>query len=192
MSVGIVVLAAGEARRFGAAKLALPIDGTPLVRRAVLAALGAGVPVVVVTGAHRGPVEACIADLAVERVFNANWAAGIGSSIASGMAALPATCGAAIIALADQVLVRADEFRELVAAHARAPEHIIAAQFGDVVGPPCLFPRAFFQELLQLTGDRGARRLLREHACRVVALPMAAAAVDIDTPTDAARLGGST
>jgi len=185
--IGIVVLAAGAATRFGASKLTVPIDGVPLVRRAALAALGASAHVVVITGAHRAAVESCIADLAVERVFNPGWADGIGGSIACGVAALSPSCDATIIALGDQALIGSDEFRALIAAHARAPGRIIAATYADVVGPPCLFPPALFGELIELAGDRGARMLLRRHSRLVDALPMACAAVDIDTVDDAAR-----
>lgn len=185
--IGVVVLAAGAATRFDSSKLTVPIAGVPLVRRAALAALGAGDHVVVITGAHRAAVESCIADLAVERVFNPGWADGMGSSIACGIAALSASCDAAIVALADQVLVGSDEFRALIVAHARAPGRIVAAIYADVVGPPCLFPRAFFGELIELAGDRGARMLLQRHSRLVDALPMACAAVDIDTVGDAAR-----
>ena len=183
MSVGIVVLAAGEAKRFGSAKLIVPIDGVPLVRRAALAALGVAARVVVVTGAHRESVESCIVDLAVARVFNANWEDGMGGSIACGIGALD-HCDAAIIALADQALIGAEEFAALIDAHRLAPGRIIAAKFDDVLGPPCLFPRRYCAELAALHGDCGARALLRRHAQHVMPLSMPAASLDIDTPQD--------
>jgi molybdenum cofactor cytidylyltransferase len=184
MSIAVIILAAGEAKRFGSAKLVTPIDGVPLVRRAVLAALNVCAHVVVVTGAHRAAVEASIADLPIERVFNAEWAEGLGGSIARGVAQLPPALEAAIILLADQPLIGAQELRQLIEAHAAAPEHIIAAQFSSALGPPCLFPLAYFSELVGLRGDEGARSLLRRYVQLVEALPMPAAAVDIDTPQD--------
>lgn len=187
MNIGIVVLAAGAAKRFGSAKLVVPIDGVPLVRRAALAALDVGTQVVVVTGAHRAAVEACVADLGVTRAFNADWEKGMGSSVACGIAALR-DCDAAIIALADQPLVARAEFAALIAAHARVPERIVAAQFDGVLGPPCLFPCHYFRELLELRGEQGARGVLKQHADQVHAVPLHAAAVDIDEPQDIARL----
>jgi CTP:molybdopterin cytidylyltransferase MocA len=188
--IGIVVLAAGEARRFGSAKLALPVDGMPLVRRAVVAATQASAKVVVVLGAHRELVESHIADLSVECVFNREWSSGMGSSIARGIAGLEEAApalDAAIIALADQPMIGAAELMQLIAAHARAPTRIIAAQYAGVLGPPCLFPRKYFGELGALLGTRGARALLRRHAGQVTAVPVPAAAIDIDTPADYAR-----
>lgn len=184
MSIAVVILAAGEAKRFGSAKLVVPIDGVPLVRRAAVAALAAMTKVIVVTGAHRELVEACIADLAVECVFNADWAQGLGGSIACGIAALPATCEAAIIALADQALVGTAEFAALIAGHRRAPERIIAAQYSDVAGPPSLFPRRFFGALSLLDGEHGARQVLQRHDRDIDVVPMPCAALDIDTAED--------
>jgi molybdenum cofactor cytidylyltransferase len=183
MSIAIVIVAAGEAKRFGSAKLVATIDGVPLVRRAALAALNVCAQVVVVTGAHRAVVEGCIADLAITRVFNANWAEGLGGSIARGIQALN-SCDAAIIMLADQALIGAPELRRLIDAHAVEPQRIIAAQYANVLGPPCLFPHTYFPELAALRGDQGARSLLRRHAQLVDALPMPGAAVDIDAPQD--------
>jgi molybdenum cofactor cytidylyltransferase len=191
MSVGIVILAAGEAKRFGSAKLVVTIDGVPLVRRAALAALATTANVIVVSGAHREAVEACIADLAVVRVFNALWAQGLGASIACGVSALDrgqADLNAAIITLADQPLIGTFELNTLIAAHAKVPTHIIAAQYAGVLGPPCLFPRAYFPELTSLHGKQGARAVLRRHADLVDAIAMPAAACDIDTPEDYRRL----
>jgi len=55
--IGAVLLAAGEASRFGTAKQLLVIDGEPMARRMALAALAAGLsPVIVVTGAHHDHV----------------------------------------------------------------------------------------------------------------------------------------
>jgi len=186
--LGIVVLAAGAASRFGACKLTVPIEGVPLVRRAALAALGVGAQVVVITGAHRNLVETCLADLPVQCAFNANWADGIGASIACGIETLATRCDAAIIALADQVLISTEQFNALIAAHTRAPARIIAAQYDGVLGAPCLFPRAYFEELTGLHGGRGAHALLQRYVDYVDFVPMPSAAMDIDTPEDYARV----
>jgi molybdenum cofactor cytidylyltransferase len=188
--IGVVVLAAGESRRFGGAKLALSFDGVPLVRRAVMAAMQASANVVVVLGAHREPVESHIADLPVGRVFNADWPSGMGGSIARGIAGLEEAApalDAAIVALADQPMIGTAELMQLVAAHASAPTRIVAAQYAGVLGPPCLFPRKYFGELGALHGIRGARVLLQRHEGFVTAVQMPGAAIDIDTRADYAR-----
>jgi molybdenum cofactor cytidylyltransferase len=189
-SIGIVVLAAGAASRFGSAKQLLRVDGVAIVRRAACAARASAAHVVVVTGAHRAAVEACLAGLPVECAFNADWESGMGSSIGCGIQALAAmqAVDAAIIALADQVAIDSTAFADLAAAYAGASTRIVAAGYAGIVGPPCLFPRRYFGELAALRGDQGARSVLERHANDVRVLTLPAAAIDIDTQADYARL----
>ncbi len=189
--VCVLLLAAGRARRFGAPKQLARLDGVSLVRRAARAAAASGARVLVVTGAYRRAVRAELEGLAVMPIWNARWRQGLGDSIACGVRfarRLRPSPRALIVALADQALLTAADFRALIAAHAAAPARIVAAANAAVRGPPCLFPRRHFAELAALRGRGGARTVLERHAASVVAVPMPRAALDIDTPADHARL----
>jgi molybdenum cofactor cytidylyltransferase len=94
---------------------------------------------------------------------------------------------AAIIALADQPLITSVELSQFIAAHVRARERIVAATCNGVRGPPCLFPRAYFDDLMQLHGMQGARSLLERHAAQVDALAISCG-IDIDVQEDITRL----
>ncbi len=186
--VAAVLLAAGNASRFGAAKQTLPIDGIPMVRRAAMAALDAGLtPVVVVTGAYADTVQPCLAGLPVQLTENPDWTSGMGSSLGLGvrtamtMGAMP---HALLVLLADQPGIRAADLKRLVEAHTTAPGRIQAAHCEGHLGPPCLFPRAYFDELASLRGPNGARRLLQHYSDRVDRHELPSAAFDIDTPAD--------
>lgn len=182
--INVVLLAAGSASRFGGAKQSALIDGVAMVRRTAQAALDSGAGVIVVTGAHADAVTSALAGLAVERVHNDNWDAGMGGSIACGIAHVMRTAPratATIVALADQPTIGPAQLRKLIDASRRAPDRIVAAKFADVLGPPCLFPRRYFEDLAALSGMQGARKLLDRHAQDVIAVPMPEAAVDIDT-----------
>jgi molybdenum cofactor cytidylyltransferase len=185
--IGIVVLCAGDASRYGAAKLTLPIDGIAMARRAAMAAMQASNKVVVVTGSRRELIAPLVTDLDVEVTCNSDWALGMGRSIAHGVAYLrelaPSLAGV-IVALGDQVRVGADEFAELVAAHVRLPDHIVAARYVGRLGAPCLFPRNYFDELCRLHGAAGAREILERHSGRVHEIAMPQAEFDVDTPAD--------
>ncbi|MBV9911728.1 MAG: hypothetical protein JOZ93_04095, partial [Sinobacteraceae bacterium] len=65
-----------------------------------------------------------------------------------------------------------------------------AAFHEATVGAPAIFPRAMFSELSALRGDVGARQLLQRNPDRVVRVPMASAAIDVDTPEDLLSLAG--
>jgi len=185
--VAVVVLAAGGSRRYGGAKLALPIDGVPLVRRSALAALQVSRQVIVVSGAHAEAIGPQFSGLDVTVCLNADWALGMGGSIAHGVAhlrALQPDAGAVLIALADQYRIGATQLEALCAMHAAKPDQIIAAAYAGTLGAPCVFPRQHFDALTRLQGASGAHALLHAYAGSVYPLPMPEAAFDIDTPAD--------
>ena len=187
----MVLLAAGEASRFGSAKQLTLIDGVPLVRRTAMAAMQTGAAVTIVLGAHRAAIEPLLDDLPVMLAFNPHWQNGLGSSIALGVGELTQHhrgLHAVMLCLADQALIDASDLQQLIDTHRQYPESIVAASFDEVLGPPCLFPHRDIDALLALSGPQGARPLLQRYAERVHALPMPHAAVDIDTPDDLARL----
>lgn len=189
-TIATIVLAAGEASRYGAPKQLLPIEGVPMVRRAALVALDADTHVVVVTGAHRAQVEACLAGLDAICTFNPSWREGISGSIAHGIRHARqtiSTASACIVMLADQPGITAEDLCRFVAAADAAPQRIVAARYGGVTGAPCLFPRRYFEELAALSGDRGARVVIRRHADCVDDLSVPHAALDIDTADEYRR-----
>lgn len=190
VSIATILLAAGDASRYGGPKLLLKIDGVPMVRRAALAAVEAGTRVVVVTGAHRVEVEACLRGLDLVCTFNGSWREGMGGTIAHGVGhvrrAMPAA-SACLVMLADQPSITAADFERFVAAVDAAPQRILAARYGDIVGAPCLFPSRYFEELAGLSGDGGARVVIRRHADCIDEMPVPHAALDIDTPDDYLR-----
>lgn len=187
-----LLLAAGAGSRFGGPKLLAPLHGRPLLLHAVGLALGCATVnagLWVVTGAYRDPVEACLAGVPAVRVHHAGWAQGMGGSIAAGVAALPADADALLLLLADQAALAGADLERLCLAWLEQPEQPIAAAYADgvVPGAPAIFPRSWWPKLAALTGDQGARRLLRSApALRTVAMP--AAGRDIDTAAQLARL----
>ena len=189
--VGAVVLAAGASSRLGTPKQLLVHEGEPLVRRAAHAALTAGAdPVLVVLGAEAPRVRAALDGLAgVHVVENERWADGLASSLAAGVRALlvAAPVDAVLVTLADQPLVGAAELSALLARFDDA-HRIVAAEYAGTVGVPVVVGREHADALLALSGDRGAGAWLRSQGDRVAHVPMPAAAVDVDTPDDAARL----
>lgn len=188
LRIGAVVLAAGQASRFGSAKQTLPIKGVPMVRRVAMTALEAGLsPVVVVTGAHNEEVVRSLDGLAVHLAHNPDWSSGMGTSLAFGVAAATAreaSLQAVLVLLADQPAITAADLCGMLDTRASAPERILAARYEGHLGPPCIFPRAIFEELTTLGGPHGARSLLERHVTLVDAYDLPMAAIDIDTPAD--------
>ena len=192
--IGVLVLAAGAASRFGSAKQLADIGGVAMVRHCAQNALRVTSRIMIVTGAHRDDVEAALRGMEITTAHNDEWSAGMGRSIAVATSAaierFPAL-SAVIVLLGDQPLVSSDDLRALIDAHRADPAHIIAAFAAGVIGPPCLFPQRYFDALTKLDGADGARRVLRDHADRVVALNMPNAGADVDTLQDYAAIVGA-
>lgn len=180
-----IVLAAGASRRFGSPKQLVRLGDRPLLHTMVSRAVEvAGHAVTVVLGAHAAELAPLLRHTPASVIVNREWSEGLASSIRAGIARLPGSCQAVLLVLADQAAVSAEDLRRLAESARRQPDHIIAAQYGVTTGAPAVFPRWTFRELAELRGDQGARLVILRNADRVVRVPMASAALDIDRPED--------
>lgn len=185
-----IVLAAGASSRFGSAKQLVRIGDRPLLSLiAGRAAEVVGHALIVVLGARAAEISPLLKHSPGSVVVNRDWREGLASSIRAGIARLPASCTGAMLVLADQACVTAEDLRRLAGAWHRQPLCVAAARYGATVGVPAIFPRHLFGELSDLKGDTGAKALLRRHADGLVKVPMASAAFDLDTPDDLLELG---
>jgi molybdenum cofactor cytidylyltransferase len=184
-----IVLAAGASTRFGSAKQLVRVAGRPLLHSAVTRAVDvAGAAVIVVLGARAAELTPLLTHSQSSVVINREWREGMASSIRAGVARLPASCTAVLLMLVDQAAVTTEDLNRLVSAWRRQPDYIAAARYGTTTGVPAIFPRSTFSDLQSLRGDVGARVLLQRNPDRVVRVPMASAAIDIDTPEDLLKL----
>jgi CTP:molybdopterin cytidylyltransferase MocA len=189
-AVAALLLAAGASRRLGAVKQLLRDEhDVPLTARLAKTALEAGcVPVLVVTGSAAEEVERAVREAldddttGVTFVRNAAWAEGMATSIRAGVEAAGAS-DAVLLLAADQPAVTAAHLRALLAAHARHGGRVVSTYDG-VHGIPAVWPRADHAALCALTGDRGAKAVLRGDED---AIPLAGGALDLDTPEDVWR-----
>jgi molybdenum cofactor cytidylyltransferase len=179
--IAAVVLAAGLSTRFGGDKLLYPYAGKPLA--AHIADTLAGMPltwrIAIVPPAlsRRGNV---FAERGFELVENPDPQQGMGSSLALG-AQRPIELGAAalLVCLADMPNVTAAHLMKLI--EAAGDGDTVATGFDGSRGPPAVFARRLFPELVAISGDHGAKHLLA--SATLVAAPPGLAR-DIDTPTD--------
>jgi molybdenum cofactor cytidylyltransferase len=191
-AIAAIVLAAGFARRMGTNKLTAPLAGTPMVRRVVEAVLASRVgEVIVVTGHEAAAVKAALAGAAVRFVEAPDYAAGLGASLARGVAALPETAAGFFVLLGDMPLVSASLLDRMIEHF--APEEgaeIVVPCFAGKQGNPVLWSRRFAAAMQSLKGDRGARGLIASHADLVFALAVEDEGVllDADTPESFAAL----
>jgi CTP:molybdopterin cytidylyltransferase MocA len=182
---GAVVLAAGASRRLGRAKQLVEVDGEPLLRRVVRAALATMPRECIVVLDDDAPFDAVLDALAVRIVRVADAATGMAASLRAGVAALDAACEGALVVVVDQPALAERHLQALCTAWRAAPAFAIASGYAGVVGVPALLPRRWFDDVAALSGDVGARELLRTRP-DVVAIAAPDLAHDIDTPRDLA------
>ncbi len=189
-NVAAAVLAAGRGVRFGGAtpKPLLEYAGRPLVAHALAAALASGLqPVVCVVGDDR---VAEVVPGEVDLVRNDAPELGIASSLHGALGALIARgdeTEAVVVGLADQPLVGSDAYRRVAAARG-AGAQLAVATYGGRRGNPVLIARNLWPDALALTGDVGARELIRRHGAREVPCDGTGEPTDVDTPADLATL----
>jgi len=189
--IAAVVLAAGYSSRFGANKLLQLFRGKPLVWYAVEAATASKAePVIVVTGNDSRLVKDTLAKMPVELVDNSDFSTGLSSSLKLGVKNVPPDCDGAIILLGDMPFVRPETIDRLLDVFSLPSFQGIAAPiYQGRRGNPVLWSRRFFQEILALEGDRGAKLLLTKYAGLIYELEVddPGVHIDIDTTEDFAR-----
>lgn len=187
--IGIVVLAAGRSTRFRGQtpKLLTVVDGAPLVRHAVNAAVDAGVgDVVVVTGHRSDAVAAVLEGLAVCVVHEPRFADGMAISLRRGVSQLR-SADAVMITLGDVPDILPAAYRRIAARWQATEAPIIVPRYASAPVPshPTLFAASLFDDLLALEGDVGARSVIARHTSKVVEEPLAwPAPRDVDTLQD--------
>ncbi len=186
-----IILAAGASRRLGQPKQLVPMDGETLLARTIRITIQAGAgPVLVVLGAHQQLIQPEVAQQDVTTVVNADWEKGIATSIHAGMRALAQVlpeAKAAMLLVCDQPKLNTAHLEALAATWVGAAESsIVASRYGGIAGIPVIFPASQFGSLMSLSGDTGARFLLRSPSIPLLTVDWGEGVVDIDTPEDLA------
>ena len=189
----VLILAAGQSSRLGQAKQLINYQQQSLICHQIDKALSISSDVYCVLGHQADLIVEEMTNCAVNIVINERWQQGMSSSIAEGVKFLSDDVDAVMILLVDQwkisnceLKLLKDEFNtNWVQGNL---ETIIAAsksnQQSKSIGPPVIFPRHYFNQLVQLTGHQGAKPLLTQYKEHIERLDLASAFVDLDTPED--------
>lgn len=176
-----LVLAAGAGRRYGGPKALVEWDGERLVDRACRVIVAGGCrPVVVVSGAVPLQVDGATV------VHNDRWTDGMGSSLRTGLLAIPDDVGAAVVMLVDTPWIGAESVRRLRHARARGAGLAIATYEG-APGHPVMLGREHWPGVIDTAvGDVGARPYLAAHPADVIEVDCTGTGdpTDVDVPTD--------
>lgn len=186
-----LVLAAGRGRRFSKSdnKLFAPFRGRPLLRHAVDAALSSRVAeTVVVTGFDAERVERELAGHPLRIVRNDEYEEGMASSLRAGLRHTSDADGAVIL-LGDMPLTSSALIDRLIETFEAGAAAAVAPTHGGRRGNPVLLGRALFPLVARLSGDTGARALLRARVdVRELEIDDASVILDVDAESDLTAL----
>ncbi|PCH96780.1 MAG: hypothetical protein COB83_04375 [Gammaproteobacteria bacterium] len=115
-------------------------------------------------------------------IDNANWSHGLSTSIAKGVSLVASDVSAVLVFLVDQWQLSTENLTQLITQWRKQPEFIHVASLDECFSPPVIFPRRFFNELIALTGDDGAKKVIKDNIKQVKSVAMPNAFVDLDTP----------
>ena len=184
--LAVLIMAAGESRRFGSCKLLANIDGKPMLQRSIELAQSTDASLIrVVTGRwHQEVKQAQTSGLIddIDLIYNSNWQPGLGNSIATGISQVASLCDEALVLLADQVRVSGEDLKRLTLRDDK--NQIACASYSKTLGPPAIFPAQFFPELEKLSGDKGAKALLAELTATHCQIDIPSASLDVDVLSD--------
>ncbi|MBQ3357085.1 MAG: nucleotidyltransferase family protein [Oscillospiraceae bacterium] len=180
-SIGCLVMAAGNATRFSANKLAAEFDGKTLIRRALEAVPGDVLSAVTVVTQYP-EVERLAEEFGFSHIKNEHPDYGISHTIRLGTQAMR-DCDAIVYMVSDQPLLERASVERVVACWQENPSYIVGAAHNGKRGNPCIFPQEFFDELLALTEDHGGNTVIRAHPERLMTVEVGKTELtDVDTP----------
>jgi len=182
LRIAALIMAAGASSRFGGCKHLAEIGGVPILQTAVNHVRGLVAETYAVTGAWHSEISTALSEgrvAGVTLIHNTRWQRGLGCSIAAGVAKLATKYDGILILLADQVAITPEDIQALLASF--DGDNITCGLYAARRGVPAIFAARYFEQLMALDGDKGARSVLLCSETPVTERPMPLAAVDIDT-----------
>jgi molybdenum cofactor cytidylyltransferase len=190
--VGAVVLAAGQSRRMGKPKLALPWGSRTVIEQVVLTLLNAGISeIVVVTGGAGEAIEMLLQDYPIRLVHNPEYAhSEMATTLQIGIRSLTPACQAALVVLGDQPTIEEKVVKKIVETYLETGAAIIIPSFQMHRGHPWLVGRSLWPDLLALVKEQTLREFTQEHVNDIAYIQTDTPAIlyDLDTPEDYLRL----
>jgi len=187
--ISAIVLAAGEAKRMGQAKLLLPWQGKTILEHVLDQLLHSQVDeIILVLGHEAKQMREKIPAQGIKIAINPDYQEGMSASLRQGLMIIDEKAEAFLVVLGDQPGISKEIINQLIQAfhHPRPPKGIILPTYRGIRGHPVLFSSQYRKEVLKLKGDVGGRQILKDHPEEILELEMNTDAVlyDIDTPED--------
>lgn len=191
---GVLIIAAGQSKRLGQPKQLLQYEGKSLINRLIDIVIKAGnFPITVVLGSNAEIIARQFTKSNLNIVVNDQWEQGMASSIQIGLKQImnqklgdqqQELMDGVMILVCDQPFISTEHIQNLLQLQAQTGKPIAACYYAGVVGTPALFHKNLFLDLLSLSGDVGAKKIIINRDTEVAKLHFEKGVIDIDTMDD--------
>jgi len=183
MKIATLILAAGESKRMNGIKQLLPWKDSTLLGHAITQSLQSSTDeVYVVLGANMNKILDAVDTRKVNLVINDDWSLGMGTSIAAFIRFFRANqldFDGILIRLIDQPLLDVEYYNLLINKYIDT-KHIIASSYESGYGVPVVFDKNYFDELLVLKSDKGAKGIIKKHKKALIVIDSEGGTIDLD------------
>lgn len=192
VDIGVVILAAGSSSRLGRPKQLVEYHNKTLLQHVIDTITPFHLnPSILVLGANSDQIRKLINPKNVTVLYNENWSEGIASSIRLGVSesmTLNESLDGILFLLSDQPFVASDLIEKLIDKYLNGNQRITACSYKGNVGVPAIFAKDFFPQLLKLTGDVGAKKIIKQNSESVETITFEHGSFDVDTEEDVHKL----
>ena len=189
---GILILAAGQSNRLGRPKQLLKYNGSPFIKRVTEIAIATECcPVVIVLGAYADQIQSELTMNGIHVLINAHWQEGMASSIREGLkelVRLNEKIDGVVVLVCDQPYLKTKHINALIQLQAQKNLPAVSCSYEGVLGTPALFHKSLFQQLLNLQGDSGAKKILSSFNSEIGIVEFDEGVFDVDTESDYEKL----
>ncbi|MEO9802576.1 MAG: nucleotidyltransferase family protein [Reichenbachiella sp.] len=186
-----MILAAGSSSRLGQPKQLLHFKGRTLIENVVAMGAELSDDIFVILGSNHKKIAQKISDSAAHLCYFQDWELGMGSTISFGIQQIlnkDRYTKEVLILLCDQLHVSSQMLSELIYFHNQSDHIITACGYDKSYGAPALFDRKVFLDLLNLSDEHGAKKVIQKHFKNTQIIAYPEAQIDIDKPKDLALL----
>ncbi len=185
--IATIILAAGESKRMKDIKQLLPWKNSTLLENAIeQSKLSLSEDVFVILGAHKKTIINVIDTTGITIIDNPHWSLGMSTSIKAAFRYFlnnKLEYDAILIMLVDQPLLTFKHYNNLINKYINS-RNIITSSYEKGFGVPAIFDKAYFDRLVNLQNDQGAKKVIMNHLSDMIIVDSKNKTTDLDTRTE--------
>ncbi|MDD4569831.1 MAG: nucleotidyltransferase family protein [Tepidanaerobacteraceae bacterium] len=171
MKIWGIILAAGEGKRAGGGKLSRAIQGKPMLQCVVETAVHSGLDnILLVTGYERNLGEKIANQFSIKSYFNSDYPLGMSTSLKLGLSKVPFGISAVVVLLGDMPYIQRETLEAVIDLYKTTGGKIIIPVYNGRKGHPVLISCIYKDEIYNISGDMGAREIIKKHVDEVIYL----------------------